>query len=280
MSRSYNNAGMTTLDEFESRLQSLLEVHLLKHLPGYRVEDGIAQQLAAAMHNHLKEVGGRTQAPNLYVIIAHPSTLARWHANPRLIKELANALYVTGKEAGFNFSIKPTVTTTAENGLATDELHVIASFSDESVAETQGISHATIHASAAITSPDNAFLIIGGNQLIPLNQSVTNIGRRLDNHVVIDDPRVSRAHAQLRIVKNRFVLFDLNSSGGTFVNGQRSNQSVLYPGDVISLAGVTLIFGQDLPTGAAPNEDQTQPGLTLSADPATPINRKENDPGK
>ena len=48
------------------------------------------------------------------------------------------------------------------------------------------------------------------------------------------------------IVRDRFVLFDLNSSGGTFVNGQRTDQSILYPGDVISLAGVTLIFGQDL----------------------------------
>jgi pSer/pThr/pTyr-binding forkhead associated (FHA) protein len=43
------------------------------------------------------------------------------------------------------------------------------------------------------------------------------------------------------------VLFDLNSTGGTFVNGQRTSQTVLYPGDVISLAGVALIFGQDNP---------------------------------
>jgi pSer/pThr/pTyr-binding forkhead associated (FHA) protein len=42
-------------------------------------------------------------------------------------------------------------------------------------------------------------------------------------------------------------LFDLNSTGGTFVNGQRTSQTVLYPGDVISLAGVALIFGQDNP---------------------------------
>ena len=46
--------------------------------------------------------------------------------------------------------------------------------------------------------PTMLSLIVGGNQLVPLNRSVTNIGRRLDNHVIIDDPRVSRAHAQLR----------------------------------------------------------------------------------
>jgi pSer/pThr/pTyr-binding forkhead associated (FHA) protein len=51
--------------------------------------------------------------------------------------------------------------------------------------------------------------------------------------IVIDDPRVSRNHAQLRDT-GRFVLFDLNSTGGP-QNGQRTSQTVLYPGDVISL---------------------------------------------
>ena len=95
--------------------------------------------------------------------------------------------------------------------------------------------------------PENAFLIIEGVKVFPLKTPVINIGRRLDNTLVIDDPRVSRNHAQLRAIKGRYVLFDLNSTGGTFVNGQRTNQSVLYPGDVISLAGMALIFGQDNP---------------------------------
>ena len=94
--------------------------------------------------------------------------------------------------------------------------------------------------------PENAFLIIEGVKIHPLKESVINVGRKLENHVVIDDPRISRTHAQLRVIKGHFVLFDLNSTGGTFVNGQRTSRTVLYPGDVISLAGVTLVFGQDI----------------------------------
>jgi pSer/pThr/pTyr-binding forkhead associated (FHA) protein len=97
------------------------------------------------------------------------------------------------------------------------------------------------------TIPEDAFVIIDGIRVIPLNQAIVNIGRRIENTLVVDDPRVSRTHAQLRAINGRYIIFDLNSTGGTFVNGKRVNQSVVYPGDVISLAGAELIFGQKDP---------------------------------
>ncbi len=63
----------------------------------------------------------------------------------------------------------------------------------------------------------------------------------------------------------------LESSGGTFINGQRIHQSILYPGDVISLAGVNLIFGQDLPNGRNPDRVKTSPAPAISADRPTAI---------
>ena len=90
-------------------------------------------------------------------------------------------------------------------------------------------------------------MIIDGIRVIPLNQVIVNIGRRIENTLVVDDPRVSRTHAQLRAINGRYIIFDLNSTGGTLVNGKRVNQCVLYPGDVISLAGAELIYGQKNP---------------------------------
>jgi pSer/pThr/pTyr-binding forkhead associated (FHA) protein len=127
------------------------------------------------------------------------------------------------------------------------------------MAETQGMQNTPVDESNDENSiPENAFLIIEGVKVHALSEAVVNIGRRLENQLVIDDPRVSRNHAQLRAIKGRFVLFDLNSTGGTFVNGQRTSQTVLYPGDVISLAGVALIFGQDNPP-ARPDLANTSP---------------------
>ena len=269
---------MPTLDELEARLQTLLEVQLLKYLPGYKPEDRIYQHSAAAMHNSLKEQGGITFAPDVYVIIAHPSTLARWHKEPRLVKQLSDALHTAGDEAGFFFLTNPTVTTAVDPDMATDETHIIASFSSESVAETQGMPSKSQAEIPADTIPPNAFLILDGMKIIPLKRPVINLGRRLENQVVIDDPRVSRAHAQLRVTKGRYALFDLNSTGGTYVNGQRINRSLLQRGDVISLAGVTLVFGQDLPNGQGAERATTEPSSAISANhPTAVLRQSEND---
>ena len=93
--------------------------------------------------------------------------------------------------------------------------------------------------------PENAFLVITGTKSVPLNQSVIKIGRHHDNTIVIDDPRVSRHHVELRAIKGHFDIFDLGSTGGTFINGLRTAQAILYHGDYISLAGVELLFTQN-----------------------------------
>jgi pSer/pThr/pTyr-binding forkhead associated (FHA) protein len=88
-------------------------------------------------------------------------------------------------------------------------------------------------------------LIVDGVQIFSLNLTLVNIGRQAENHLVIEDPRVSRRHAQLRVIEGRFVVFDLDSTGGTLVNGKAIHQHRLSPGDVISLAGVPLVYGQE-----------------------------------
>ena len=95
--------------------------------------------------------------------------------------------------------------------------------------------------------PPNAFFVIEGVKYYPLVKVIINIGRRLENDLVIDDLRVSRSHARLRAVQGHYVLFDLGSTGGTFVNGKRVSETIIYPNDTISLGGVTLTFCQDNP---------------------------------
>lgn len=262
------------LEELEARLKTLVEVHLLKLLPGYSPEDRIAQQLALSMQENLHQTPEGVEAPVRYILVAHPTTLTHWRSHPDLLDKLAEALYTVGSEAGWVFPSRPVLNTVANIAMPEGEIRVLASFEGEPAGEDTRGMIPPAEAETEETIPPNAFLILHGTQIIPLTRSVVNIGRRLDNHVVIDDPRVSRAHAQLRAINGRYVIFDLNSTGGTYVNNQRTEHSVLYPGDVISLAGVTLIFGQDLPVSRKPPEPHSPTGRASSDRPTAVLRPK------
>jgi pSer/pThr/pTyr-binding forkhead associated (FHA) protein len=141
---------------------------------------------------------------------------------------------------------------------------------ENKLAETQDVKHSDAADESTPLKP--AFLIISGTKVFPIQAAVTNIGRRADNHLIIDDPRISRYHAQIRYVRGRFIIFDLDSTGGTYVNGQRASQSILYAGDVISLAGLPIIFGQDSPPPSMATGD-TAPLAPTSTDRKTAILR-------
>jgi len=87
----------------------------------------------------------------------------------------------------------------------------------------------------------NVFLIIN-RQMIPLEKKVTRIGRQLDNDVVFHEESVSRFHAEICYEDEKYVLYDRNSTGGTFVNSKRVERCVLNSGDLISFSFIQVMF--------------------------------------
>jgi hypothetical protein len=61
------------------------------------------------------------------------------------------------------------------------------------------------------------------------------IGRAGSNDIRLDDPSVSKLHAQVEIVGNDHILLDLGSANGTFVNGERISRHLLRHGDLIEV---------------------------------------------
>jgi hypothetical protein len=259
------------LKEIEKRLQALIEIDLPGIIPGVKVDDVIIQKMAAAIQiNTITLEDGSLMAPNIYTLLLHPDTLPAWQEK-KILHVLLNSITTVASEAGLRFSVTPSITLSSDVNLTVNDANVVASHRAEPMADTNATPQNNSDAADENESiPENAFLIVEGVKVFPLSTSVVNIGRRLDNQLIIDDPRVSRNHAQLRSIKGRFVVFDLNSTGGTFVNGQRTSQSVLYPGDVISLAGVSLIFGQDNPP-PRPDLKDTAPLRKASSDRPTAL---------
>ena len=77
---------------------------------------------------------------------------------------------------------------------------------------------------------------------VPVGAQVVKIGRVPDNTILIDNPAVSSHHARIFRDTDNFILEDLQSTNGTYVNGRRVAEVVLNDGDRISVAGLDLIF--------------------------------------
>jgi pSer/pThr/pTyr-binding forkhead associated (FHA) protein len=75
-----------------------------------------------------------------------------------------------------------------------------------------------------------------GARPLMLRKRLTLIGREIDNDIVLNDERISRHHAEIRLDRNRVVLMDFGSTNGTLLN-QRDVKGaiILNPGDILEL---------------------------------------------
>jgi hypothetical protein len=92
---------------------------------------------------------------------------------------------------------------------------------------------------------ERAVLLWDGRDL-SLDQGVIVIGRSSGCDVVVDDPNVSRRHAEIRRLGEGYSLVDLGSTNGTEVNGQRVGETSLMNGDVIGVGTTRLTFERRL----------------------------------
>jgi hypothetical protein len=259
---AYRNNEMSLLQaklsQLEARLQSLIEGSAARLAPVRGEQDDLPSRLVAAMKAGIQPgENGDLWAPNLFTLTVHPVYAQQLRENQALLDQLANTIQQTGLEAGLRFYSEPYLKIIEDPDLLQRKCHILAGISSQPVDDTSTLIFDSGLEASFI--PENAFLIVGGMQVYSLTQAAINIGRRPDNHLVIDDLRVSRVHAQLRVIKGHFVLFDLESTGGTFVNGERVKRCTLYPGDVITLSGVNLVFGQDASARSGETQSSTGP---------------------
>lgn len=93
-----------------------------------------------------------------------------------------------------------------------------------------------------LPSTKQSVFLVFNRQIIPLEKAVTRLGRQLDNDIVFNEEFVSRFHAEIRLEEGKYVLYDNESTSGTFVNSQKIDSCVLNSGDLISLASIQIMF--------------------------------------
>ncbi|UCG23754.1 MAG: DUF3662 domain-containing protein [Chloroflexota bacterium] len=231
---------MSPLTRFEKFARELVEGSVDRLLGEQYIMAEAAGALAAAVERSRQD----DMLANRYEISLHPDTLSQLMSQTpgaaEFLEELLVRLAAEGKMV-----------------LAGDAQIELGA--DEKVAK--GMARVTAHLSAPQDEPTavlirkksptapleriDAFLIVNGRRHVTLGRAVTSIGRALDNHVVLEEPGVSRKHAQIRWRSGRFVIFDLGSRAGTIVNDRAVHEQGLNPGDVIRLGSAAIIFGQE-----------------------------------
>ena len=108
------------------------------------------------------------------------------------------------------------------------------------------IDEAPVHRPTPRSNPSaRPWLDIGGDRY-PLLGSLTTLGRDETADIVIDDPGVSRRHSEIRVTTDGPHLVtsirDLNSTNGTFVNGDRISSQRLQDGDRVTLGRTSATF--------------------------------------
>jgi len=90
------------------------------------------------------------------------------------------------------------------------------------------------------------------------------IGREAGNAIQLDDHEVSRRHAEVRLVGDTYMLGDLKSSNGTFVNDERIERVELRRGDRIRIGRTVLVFAQDAADEDAARQIDSLPSVTTA----------------
>lgn len=113
------------------------------------------------------------------------------------------------------------------------------------------------------------------------------LGRDPGNDIILRDPKVSRHHAEIVFERGFFVLHDLASANGTYVNGKRIRVAPLTHGARLRMGNTYGRFSEELPTeseaapmAAVPNEPLDQPvpptedlGAALDLMPTSQLDR-------
>jgi hypothetical protein len=191
-----------------------------------------------------KDKEGRAYAPDQYTLSIHPRETGELQRSPPEVqKKLASDLREVLKEFGFLMAKEPHITLATDPTLSMGEIRVIAWHSSDPLEFTDEQKIPLVE--TAEQPPLNAFLVVEGKRHFPLDKETVSIGRLPSNDLVLNDPHVSRRHAELKSSENGFIIQDLKSTAGTLVNRRRVKRHRLRPGDVISIARVELIYGED-----------------------------------
>ena len=233
------------LGRAENALRSLFEINITGSSQSSLIST-LTEKVLAQMRGVISGNEGEVSvAPDHFRIHANHHMWTLINKSPGWVEYITDAIQKEAKDSQTTFRSPPRIDPVEDNQVGSGFFLVVCDWQSEFPPKTQIMNIPAAEKNMPFGDPWRVFLISDGKE-IPLHGQVFNLGRRETNDLVICDGRVSRLHAQIRITEINITIFDLDSTGGTFVNNNRVRSQALKPGDVISLGGYPLIFNKDI----------------------------------
>ena len=234
------------LSKLENLAEQLVEGTFARVLRARLQPIEVARYIARAMEDgQVINAQGQVVVPNAYLVYMHPDDFQALESYQDTLRdELTRYVVSLARAADATMPGRPRVFLQASPSVPLRRVRVEARLisarqKNIDVTHTQEL---PMPRTPAQPQPGPTFTLYDGHRRMPISEAVITIGRGLENDIILDDVRVSRHHAQLRRRYGQYVLYDLDSTGGTTVNGRPVREAALQPGDVLSLAGVKVRF--------------------------------------
>jgi hypothetical protein len=250
---------MSVLRSIEQKLEGLFEGTFRSAFKSEVQPIEIARKLAKEMSDNKTVSISRTYVPNQYTVYLSPQDRQQfegWEDAAR--KELSDYLLQYARDEGLSLTTRPTVDFATDDRLGVGEFGIQAMLikgpeDEHDEPEQAEFGHTMVYSpsrdarrlDAPAAAPSGRGMLVGAGKRTMLSGSRVLIGRSRDCDVQIDDPNVSRRHAEIRRDGDAWVIADLGSTNGVKVNGGRVAEAELHPGDEIMLGLVKLRFERE-----------------------------------
>jgi len=224
----------------------------------------LAHKLAKEMEDNQMASVSRVYVPNHYRVFLSPQDREQFASyEPALRKELSDYLLEHARQESFALSTRPQVEFHTDDRLDLGEFGIQAQLlappeeeqpagaADVPAPSAGDFGHTMVYSPSREARPLEApqgrrqALLVGNDRRNVLSGSRVVLGRSREADIVIQDPNVSRRHAELRRDEGGWQVVDLGSTNGIKVNGRRVDQQPLSPGDQITIGVTDLTFELD-----------------------------------
>jgi hypothetical protein len=249
---------MSVLRSLESKLAGLVEGTFSRAFKSEVRPVEIARKLAKEMDDHKIQSLSRVYAPNEYAVWLSVEDRKQFEGyEHELAAELSGYLLEHARREKIALVTSPQITFKTDEGLRLGEFGIQARLVRPPAREydqpSQGDEgHTQVYSSSQrisgqLSEPDpkrgRAVLRVQGGRSELVGSRGAVMGRSRDCDVVLDDPNVSRRHAEVRPSGGGWIVNDLGSTNGIKVNGRRvDGPQSLRPGDVVELGTSRVTF--------------------------------------